>query len=358
VSVSPAAGSEPILTGDGPAPATLPPEQRGSARHDVRLLVSGAHGHRHARFLDLPAVLTQGDLLVVNDSATIPASLPANGPLGRFRLNLSTCYAERLWLAEPRRSHAEPGPLPIVAGSVCLVGTARPVRVRFVAPHPGLPRLWFVASERSLTPTVAADGEPIHYAYLQHPQPLTAYQSLFARLPGSAEMPSAARPFTEAVLVALRERGVEVATVTLHAGVSSLELEPAEPSGVVLYGEPFEVSARAAAQVNATRQAGGRVIAVGTTVVRALETAWASGGVHAMRGFTRRYVHPADVRGAVDGLLTGFHEPASTHLALLTAVAGGDLVREAYREALDRRYLWHEFGDSHLLLPGRPRRAA
>ncbi|MEJ2358763.1 MAG: S-adenosylmethionine:tRNA ribosyltransferase-isomerase, partial [Deinococcales bacterium] len=199
-------------------------------------------------------------------------------------------------------------------------------------------------AEAPLRPTLEEDGEPIRYAYLECPQPLSAYQSIFARVPGSAEMPSAARPFSPTVVAALRARGVEIAAITLHAGVSSLELRAADPADVVLYAEPFEVSAPAAAHVNATRRAGGRVIAVGTTVVRALETAWQDGRVRPMRGFTRRYVHPAEVRGAVDGLLTGFHEPASTHLALLTAVAGDDLVREAYRVARQRPYLWHEFG--------------
>ncbi len=340
------------------APATLPAELRGTGRDAVRLLVTDPHRHRHLRFRDLPQALAPGDLLVVNDSATLPASVPAEGPVGRFRVSLSTRYGPLLWVAEPRRSHAEPGPLPLAAGAIATVGRRHRVRVRFVAPHPGLPRLWFVAADAPLEPVMAADGEPIRYAYLERPQPLEAYQSIFARVPGSAEMPSAARPFTHATLAALQARGVGVSALTLHTGVSSLELEPRQAERTGLYAEPFEVGAATAERIDATRRAGGRVIAVGTTVVRALETAFEGGRVRPMRGFTRRFVRPGAVRGAADGLLTGFHEPRSTHLALLTALAGESLVLDAYRQAQARPYLWHEFGDVHLWLPEREPEAA
>ena len=344
--------------GTGPLPATLPAEVRGAGRDDVRLLLSTGRGHRGLRFSDLPGVLTPGDLLVVNDSATLAASLPAEGRLGVFRLNLSTRYGPRCWLAEPRRSHDAPGPLALEPGDVATIGRRRRVRVRFVAPHPASPRLWFVAAEAPLEPTVSVDGAPIHYAYLERPQPIAAYQTVFARVPGSAEMPSAARPFTPATLAALEARDVGVAALTLHAGVSSIELPPEPSQRSVLYGEPFQVGPATAERIHATRRRGGRVIAVGTTVVRALETAFRHGRVHAARGFTQRFVRPGAVRGAVDGLLTGFHEPRSTHLALLEALAGETLVAEAYRRALADSYLWHEFGDVHLLLPDRRGEAA
>lgn len=330
--------------------AAEPPESRGLARDAVGLLVSTPSGHTHRVFRELPAILRPGDLLVVNDSATLPASLPATFPDGRpFLLNLSTRYGERLWLTEPRSGPAEPGPLGIRPGQRVRVGRTRQVAAVFVAPHPATRRLWFLAPQAPLRAVMDADGSPIRYGYVREQPPLAAYQTIFARYPGSAEMPSAARPFTAAVVAALRAAGVELAALTLHAGVSSIELAE-EPDGNSLFAEPFRVPPETADAVRNARARGGRVLAVGTTVVRALETAAASGEVRAMQGFSRRFVRPGAVRGAVDGLLTGFHEPRSSHLALLLALAGEPLVRAAYAEARARAYLWHEFGDSHLLL--------
>lgn len=344
--------------GTAVAEATTPPEARGLARDEVRLLVSTPAGHEHRRFRDLPDLLQPGDLLVVNDSATLPASLPATTAGRPFRLNLSTRYGERLWLAEPRRSHAEPGPLSLRPGDRATLGADAPVAVTFVAPHPGLPRLWFVASDAPLESAIEANGEPIRYRHVAAPQPLEAYQSVFSRVPGSAEMPSAARPFTNRLLDALSARGVRIAAITLHAGVSSLDLED-DPTAATLFAEPFEVPEATAAAVESARRAGNAVVAVGTTVVRALETAFDGRRLRATRGFTRRFVRPGTFRGSVDGLLTGFHEAASTHLAMLAAIAGADAVRASYRLAAAEGYLWHEFGDSHLLLPaGAPGRPA
>lgn len=334
--------------------ATQPPEARGLDRDAVRLLVSTPAGHSHHRFRELPSVLQRGDLLVVNDSATLPASLPSRLPDGTpFLLNLSTRFGERLWLAEPRYGPADPGPLPVRAGRKAVVGRTRAVTIAFVAPHPATRRLWFVAPRAALDQVMAADGAPIRYGYLRDPQPLAAYQTVFARRPGSAEMPSAARPFSAALLAELDTAGVALATLTLHAGVSSIE-PAAAPSGAygadTLFAEPFWVPPATAEAIRRTRTQGGRIIAVGTTVVRALETATAQGEVRAMQGFSRRFVRPGAVRGAVDGLITGFHEPRSSHLALLLGLAGEEMVRGAYGAAQARHYLWHEFGDSHLLV--------
>lgn len=330
--------------------ASAPPEVRGAGRDDVRLLVSTPQGHRHLRFADLPSALRPGDLLVANRSATLPASLSAMGPWGPFRLNLSTRYAPTLWLAEPRWSHAEPGPLPLAAGERIDVAG---VGAHLVAPHAGLERLWFVRFDRSIDDAMAAHGEPIRYRYLAEAQPLERYQTVFADRPGSAEMPSAGRPFTRAVLDALAARGVGLATITLHTGVSSLEVEVDDLDRLTMYAEPFEVDSATAERVNAAHARGGRVIAVGTTVVRALESAWddGEGRVRPTRGFTRRFVQPESYRGVADGLITGLHDPMATHLAMLYAVAGRGLVLGGYEEAVARGYLWHEFGDSHLLLP-------
>jgi S-adenosylmethionine:tRNA ribosyltransferase-isomerase len=223
---------------------------------------------------------------------------------------------------------------------------------RLVSPHPGLPRLWFVHMEGDLRRAMKRVGEPIRYGYLEAPYPpIEAYQTLFARVPGSAEMPSAGRPFTARVVDALRARGIDLAEVTLHTGVSSHEVEANEVEEQVLYAEPFEVPRRTAEAVTAARREGRPVIAVGTTVVRALESAWDGDRVRAASGFTRILVHPGRSVRSVDGLLSGLHDPLASHLAMLYAIAPRELVREGYAEAVREGYLWHEFGDSHLLVP-------
>lgn len=328
--------------------ATEPVETRGLGRDDVRLLVSTSDGHAHARFRDLPQFLEPGDLLVVNDSATVAASIPASGGPGSFTLNVSTRFGPRTWLAEPRLGPDRPGPLPLSPGDRFRTCTGA---VLVLAPYPGTDRLWFV--EGDLETAMARCGEPIRYGYVTAPQPLEAYQSIFARAPGSAEMPSAARPFTEEVVGELGAKGVRFATVRLHTGVSSLEVETDEVEDHPIPPEPFRVPATTAAAVNDTREAGGSVIAVGTTVVRALESAWADGRAAAKTGFTRLVVHPGRGVHSVDGLLTGLHDPGASHLAMLYAVAGRELVLDGYEQAVEHGYRWHEFGDSHLLLPQR-----
>jgi S-adenosylmethionine:tRNA ribosyltransferase-isomerase len=333
--------------------AQAPPEARGLARDQVRLLVSGPDGHHHSRFVNLANFLEAGDVLVVNDSATLPASLPAEGEVGAFRLNLSTRYGDTLWLAEPRWDAATPGPLPLRAGEPFRVGA---LRGAFVAPYPGLPRLWFVRFYGSASRAMRRCGEPIRYGYVKEPYPLEHYQTLFARQPGSAEMPSAARPFTPRVVARLKSKGVQLATITLHTGVSSLEVEHDEIEKHPLYPEPFEVPAETARLVNEARREGRRAIAVGTTVLRALESAMGGEQLVPRRGFTRLYLHPGKTIRSVDGLLTGLHDPRASHLAMLYALAGEALVKAGYAEAVRDGYLWHEFGDSQLILIRRRQR--
>lgn len=337
-----------ILLG-GPAlrPATSTPEARGLARDDVRLLVSSPASHRHAIFRELADFLPEGALLVVNTSGTLPASLPANGRFGPFTLNLSTRFADRLWLAEPRLEAARPGPLPLRTGEAI---EAAGVPARLVSRYPGIARLWFVAFESSVEMAMADQGTPIRYAYLQPPfPPIAAYQTIFASHPGSAEMPSAGRPFSEQVVEDLRRRGIAIAPIELRTGVSSLEARDGD-GGLPLYPEPFWVPAATAKTVNAHRRSGRAVIAVGTTVVRALESAWDGQAVRPSKGFTRLYVDRRRGIGTVDGLVTGFHDPEATHLDMLEAIGGDSLVAGAYAEAAREGYLRHEFGDSHLIL--------
>jgi S-adenosylmethionine:tRNA ribosyltransferase-isomerase len=216
-------------------------------------------------------------------------------------------------------------------------------------PQPaGQARLWRARPriDGGVQAFLARHGQPIRYGYVPRPWPLADYQTVFARDPGSAEMPSAGRPFTDRVVTDLVTRGVAVAPILLHTGVSSQEPgEPPQP-------EPFRVPPATARLVNATRQAGGRVIAVGTTVSRALESAAAPDGtVRAREGWTSLVLGPSRPARAVTGLVTGWHAPGASHLDLLVAVAGRPLVEQAYAEALRQDYRWHEFGDSCLLLP-------
>ncbi|MFF0507839.1 S-adenosylmethionine:tRNA ribosyltransferase-isomerase [Streptomyces fimicarius] len=206
-------------------------------------------------------------------------------------------------------------------------------------------------------------GRPIRYRYTERDQPLSAYQTVFAAPSpdgsGSAEMPSAARPFTAALVAELVRRGVLFAPLSLHTGVASAEAH--EPP----YPERFSVPPATAWLVNAVRAArggdrttGGRVIAVGTTAVRALESAaGADGLVRPVAGWTDLVVTPRRGVRVVDGLLTGLHEPRASHLLMLEAVAGREALRLGYEAALQERYLWHEFGDVHLLLRDEERNA-
>ena len=326
--------------------AGSPPEMRGTARDDVRLMVSSSKGTSHHAFTDLPGLLAPGDLLVVNESATLPASLPAKSQLGNIRLNLSTKFSENLWVAEPRWSPEQPGPLPLQKDELLYVGESSGLLLQ---QYPGIPRLWIMRFDTPATELMARYGEPIHYGYAPA-YPIELYQTLFSRFPGSVEMPSASRPITPKVRDALLARGVGITGIILHTGVSSFEIETETVESQVLYPEYFRVPLATANAANATHARGHRVIAVGTTVVRALETAWRSDGLRACAGSTSLYVNPRRGVHAIDGLLTGLHDPVTSHLAMLGAIAGIDRVKNAYAEAIQHRYLWHEFGDSHLIL--------
>lgn len=216
-----------------------------------------------------------------------------------------------------------------------------------IAPvEPEHPRLWYARFDLPLPmyAYLARFGEPIRYGYLKQRIPLEEYQTLFAREPGSSEMPSAARPFTPRVVDALRRRGVEFRAVTLHCGVASFE-SPERPAT-----ERFAVTHSTAEAVNQARREGRRVIAIGTTALRALESAVARGEVVAASGWTDLFVDETYRPKAVDGLLTGFHDPAATHLGILRAFLDGALLRSAYAEAAEHAYHYHEFGDVHLIL--------
>jgi S-adenosylmethionine:tRNA ribosyltransferase-isomerase len=332
---------------------TLPPGVEASApptsRDGVRLLVAHQGGIEHARFAELGRFLSPGDLMVVNTSATLPAAVDGTRGDGRpVMLHFATALDDGTWVVEVRPRHGATGPVDDArAGEAITLPDG--VRVVLLAPHPeGQHRLWqsAVGVEAGVPAYLMRHGRPISYSYVSAPVPLAEYQTVFARDAGSAEMPSAGRPFTTELVTDLVTRGIVIAPIQLHTGVSSQDPgEPPQP-------ERYRVPAPTARLVNMTRAWGGRVVAVGTTVTRALESAADSAGVVRERaGWTDLVLGPNRPARVVGGLITGWHAPGASHLQLLEAVAGAELVDRAYAAAVRARYLWHEFGDSCLLLP-------
>jgi len=330
--------------------ATEPPEARGLGRDQVRLLVgrraSGTVTH-HA-FAELPSLLAAGDIVVVNTSATLPAAVPV--PDTGLTIHFSTELGDGRWLVELRRG-AGPGKgtRPYGDGAAGsryeLPGGAS---MRLDEPY-STGRLWVATVDTGGLDRLEylyRHGAPIRYQYVPQAWPLSAYQTVFARDPGSAEMPSAGRPFTDRIVTRLVTAGVLVAPILLHTGVASPEAHE-RPNA-----ERFAVPASTARAVTDARAAGGRVIAIGTTVVRALESAVdRDGRLAAASGYTDLIVTPERGVRVVDGLLTGFHEPTASHRDLLAAVAGPELLDACYVQAAAGGYRWHEFGDVNLLLP-------
>ena len=337
--------------------AGQPPEARGLARDDVRLLVAGDSGLRHARFSGLGQFLSAGDVLVINTSATLAAAIDGRRPDGSVvTVHFSTRLDDGSWLVELRPPGRATGPVTdaqpgerigLPAGAALTLSVPPGPAAHAAARTAAVRRLWQarVAVEGDVRAYLAAHGRPITYAYLTGSWPLAMYQTVFARDPGSAEMPSAGRPFSTELVTSLVAGGVLIAPITLHTGVSSLE------AGEAPLPEWFRIPVPTAELVSHSRAAGRRIIAVGTTVTRALETGAAPDGtVTAGQGWTELVLGPDRPARVVDGIVTGWHAPGASHLSLLAAVAGPDLVSDAYGEAIRQRYLWHEFGDSCLLL--------
>jgi S-adenosylmethionine:tRNA ribosyltransferase-isomerase len=346
--------------------AHKPAEARGLDRDGVRLLVARGSGAsdepevEHYVFANLPDVLEPGDLLVVNNSGTLPAALDGafeeDGRQVVLHVSTGTPQDPDAWIVELRRPMADGSTKPFALGPdspdpESPAAAGRRLRVTGGATvtllRPYTRRLWVARLDlgMSVADYLTRHGRAIRYDYVDHDWPIAAYQTVFAAIPGSAEMPSAARPFSADVVARLVAKGVHIAPITLHTGVASPEAHE-KP-----YAEWYSVPRATADLVNHVRARGGRVIAVGTTVVRALESAVdQEGTVHASTGWTELIITPERGVRAVDGLLTGFHEPAASHLLMLTAIAGPRLLRASYDAALAGRYLWHEFGDVNLLL--------
>lgn len=345
------------------AAAVAPPEAEGRGREVVRLLVidRAAGEWRHARFIDLPELLHAGDLLAFNVSQTLAAALPAVRTEDRVavRIHFSTrldgyqnppAPPPERWVVEVRQGD----------GSPSRQGEVRPgdgftiepgAEVRLLEPYARGGRYWVAGVSAPAFELMARLGEPVRYGYVAAPWPLSAYQTEVGEIPGSAEMPSAARPFTGRIRWELRRAGVEFTSVLLHTGLSSQEMEGDYVGPDAVCPEWFAVPLAAAAQVNRALREGRRVIAVGTTVVRALESAAAPGAeIEPVEGWTSLFVSPDRPPRVVQGLVTGLHAPRSTHLAMLAAFVEPALLRAAYADALHRGYRWHEFGDLCLIV--------
>jgi S-adenosylmethionine:tRNA ribosyltransferase-isomerase len=322
-----------------------PPEARRLSRDGVRMMVA----HRrtgelvHTRFRDLPNSLEPGDLVVVNTSGVLAAAVDGLTSGGeRLAVHLSTKLTTDRWVVEFRRIDGDATER-WDAETPTTVALGEGASLDVIGPYYGSDRL-FVARLALPQPDmtwIGAHGQPIRYRYVDRPWPLAMYQNVYATEPGSAEMPSAGRPFTPQLITRLVAKGVMVAPIVLHTGVASLEADE------MPYPEYTRVPKTTAALVELTRANGGRVIAVGTTVVRALET---SGGA-AYEGWTDLVITPERGVHVVDGLLTGWHEPEASHLMMLEAIAGRDLLERSYEASLAESYLWHEFGDVHLIVP-------
>jgi S-adenosylmethionine:tRNA ribosyltransferase-isomerase len=318
-----------------------PPEARGLTRDGVRLLVTDRRDDRvaHARFTDLPTFLDPGDLVVVNDSATLPAALTARRADGsELALHLSSHLPADLWVVEPRHVRPEEGErLNLPAGA----------SARLLAPYPESQRLWVARLElpQPVVDYLQGWGRPIAYPYVHGEWPIEMYQTVYAREPGSAEMPSAGRPFTAEIFNRLAHKGVRVATITLHTGVASLEQDE------LPYEEPYRVLPETAEAVTSTRAAGGRVVAVGTTVVRALEAAATEDGhLRSGEGLAKGRIGPSTRLRVVDAILSGTHERGTSHYELLRAFLEDSTLQRATEELDACGYKTHEFGDSILIL--------
>ena len=328
-----------------------PPEARGLARDDVRLMVATRSNGKlvHARFHELPRFLRAGDLLVVNTSSPTPAAVAAT-PAATARR--SSCGSRRRrrdgrWLVELRTSAPSASRGGRGGRAARAADGAHAELARAASPDSRAALARGAATCRSRSTGYLADhGRPIRYGYVPRQWPLDAYQNVYALEPGSAEMPSAGRPFTRELVTRLvATRRPRRADHAAHGRLLARARRAAVPRAV-----PRARAHRARSSTPCTAGAAAS-IAVGTTVVRALETVLAGRHGRAGEGWTRLVITPERGVRAVDGLITGWHEPRASHLDLLEAAAGEQLLERSYLAALEHGYLWHEFGDSQLILP-------
>jgi S-adenosylmethionine:tRNA ribosyltransferase-isomerase len=330
--------------------AHQPPEMRGLRRDQVRLLVLPRFEGEpvHTNFSALGDFLRPGDLLVVNNSRTLPALLHARDEAGNeVEIRLAHRRSEDRWdaLVLNGRDHIGRAGMQLDFG--------QDLTARVLGPDPDLPFLWQVQFDQccaELLDMIYRLGLPIRYDYVPAPLPLDLYQTVYAGQPGSVEMVSAGRPFTWELLLRLERQGIGLASLSLHTGLSSSRDEAIDAT-YPNYEEEYNVPEATAEAVNACHLRASRVIAVGTTVVRTLETvAKEDGTLLPAHGWTRLHIGAPHRLRAVDALLTGLHEPESSHLDLLSAFVPPERLKAVYLDAIHRRYLWHEFGDMNLII--------
>lgn len=334
-----------------------PTEERGIARDKVRLMVSNRLTDKieHTFFRNILYYLEEGDVLVVNTSGTLKAALEAQRSDGTLlRIHFSTKKSNNQWIVELRTVvgtqtkrfiGGEKGEILqlTTGGQLILKAPYYPsnhVRTSHL-------QLWEVtlSIEKTLEDYLDIYGMPIRYNHVKTTYPQSYYQTIFAKEMGSAEMPSAGRAFTPQLVTDLIAKGIQILPIVLHTGVASLEVDE-KP-----YQEYYRVPKHTATALNLARQQKRRIIGVGTTVVRTLETVTDQNGVsRSGEGWTDVFITPQRGIFAVNGLLTGFHEPKASHLLMLEALAGRSHIKTTYQSAIKEAYQWHEFGDLHLII--------
>lgn len=333
-----------------------PTEERGLRRDQVRLMVShyGNDQLFHAQFHQIDQFLQAGDVLIVNTSGTLKAALEGFLKNGQpVRIHFSTKLAENRWVIEVRAVTAHSTRRYREAKKGDRIALKNGGTLSLEAPYYDTQQdkhlqLWHARIHLpiSLEEYLNLYGQPIRYQYIKETYPQSYYQTAFVQEMGSAEMPSAGRPFTPEVITRLVSKGVQIAPILLHTGVASLEVDERP------YQEYYRVSANTADLVNWAKQRKQRIVAIGTTAIRAIESATNEAGeVVAAEGWTHLFITPKKGLRIVDGLLTGFHEPKASHLLMLETLTGAAHLDISYRAALEHKYYWHEFGDVHLILP-------
>jgi S-adenosylmethionine:tRNA ribosyltransferase-isomerase len=327
--------------------AKEPPERRGIRRDYVKMMVlDKTTGYtNHTQFYHLDRFLKKGDLLVLNASRTVPAVLKSQKEMDGTEVEIRLAHRknESIWEALPVSGTVKKGDVIRFSPTLTATIIEQSDETPFVL-------LAFNLCCSSLFNQIYRLGEPVRYEYIQEPWNLDYYQTVFATIPGSVEMPSAGRAFSWELLFRLQKKGVKIAYITLHTGLSYL-LDDKWHKGPDTNFENYEVPKETAEMILETKRSGGKVIAVGTTVVRALETVAREKGIlQAASGWTNLYITENTKLQVCDGLITGMHEPEASHLQLLSAFVDREKLYDAYTDAIQHRYLWHEFGDMNLIL--------
>ncbi|MBP0464629.1 tRNA preQ1(34) S-adenosylmethionine ribosyltransferase-isomerase QueA [Roseomonas sp. PWR1] len=332
-------------------PDGLIAQEPARPRDAARMLVVAGGGPRDAGVRDLPAMLRPGDVMVVNDTKVIPARLHARRGEARIEVMLNRSEGGGIWHALVRNARR------LRAGDVIAVEGAETCTAKVLeAPEGGAVRLDFGPDPAPLAAALEQAGEVPLPPYIARPEgPRGAdredYQTIFAARPGAVAAPTASLHFTPALLDAVSAAGVARATVTLHVGAGTfLPMRAEDPRAHRLHAEWGEVTEEAASAINAARAAGGRIVAIGTTALRLLESAAAEDGtILPFRGLTDLFLLPGHRFRTADLLMTNFHLPKSTLFMLVCAFSGTDRMKAAYAHAVAQGYRFYSYGDASLL---------